>query len=922
MIVPAHPENEHARIDSLKSYNILDSLPEKEFDDITSLASEICQTKISAVSLIDEKRQWFKSIHGLNATETPRDVAYCAHAINDAPNVLEVEDAAKDERFIDNPLLTGAPHVRFYAGVPLVNDEGYALGTLCVIDSEPKKLSENQLKSLKSLSRHVVALMELRKQQRYLQFFEHTFQESFTGLAWINKDGRFIHFNQRYCDFINHNKTDLLTKKIYEFDSSITQSSWKAQWDNILDVQFILYEKVFKGSDGKIRTLEIRLKLIEYNGESLVSIVVLDVSTRKESQLKISENSFILEKVQSIAHIGYWELNLVENTIFWSEETRRIHEVDEDYIPNLETGINFFDEESRPIITEKVTRAIELGESYDVQLKIISAKQNLKWVRSVAKAHFENGKAIKLVGVFQDITKEVELREALDAKRKQAEEASVVKNRFLSAMSHEIRTPLNGIIGAAYLLQNKSPKPEQIEYINMLNDSSLHLLSLVDNVLDFGKIEEGKVELENINFDLKQLATSTIHPWKIQVEDKGLDFIFEYSDKLSDFYKGDPTRIRQILNNLLSNALKFTKKGSIKIIISSKAKTPDKEEIIFEVEDTGIGISKENKASVFQDFTQADSSITRKFGGSGLGLTITQELVKLMGSEIELESELKKGSKFSFCLSLPYGNKYEDYINEQDQTDIQANLIDRVILLVEDNEFNRKIAQDYLETWGAKVISANDGLEAIQQIENKSFDLVLMDLQMPNLDGYKATEAIRKIEGDYFKNVPIIALTASALHTSRKKVIDAGMNDFLTKPLKPTDLYEGIKKYLTTKNRESEPNTDAIISLDYFKKISESSGTSIDKYIEIFEQSINKDLKQLLLALEKDNTNEINFFIHKNKSSMRTIGLNDLADKAEVFESAINSGIPFSEIKKEIETFCTEDLTRAIASLNKLKTNK
>ena len=147
MIVPAHPENEHARIDSLKSYNILDSLPEKEFDDITSLASEICQTKISAVSLIDEKRQWFKSIHVLDATETPRDVAYCAHAINDAPNVLEVEDAAKDERFIDNPLLTGAPHVRFYAGVPLVNDEGYALGTLCVIDSEPKKLSENQLKS-------------------------------------------------------------------------------------------------------------------------------------------------------------------------------------------------------------------------------------------------------------------------------------------------------------------------------------------------------------------------------------------------------------------------------------------------------------------------------------------------------------------------------------------------------------------------------------------------------------------------------------------------------------------------------------------------------------------------------------------------------------------------------------------------------
>ena len=918
MITPLNPENEEKRLESLQSYNILDSLPEKEFDDITALASEICQTKISAVSLIDQDRQWFKSIHGLEATETPRDIAYCAHAINEPNTILEVEDATKDHRFVGNPLLTGEPHVRFYAGVPLVNKEGFALGTICVIDSTPKKLTKNQINSLKVLSQHVITLMELRKRERYLNFFESAFKESSEGIAWVNKEATLVHFNQRYSELIGINKTVLKTKKVFEFDANFTEKMWKAHWEEMLDKKSMSIETEFKGEDGKIRTVELRLKLIDYNGEKLINALVLDISVKKESIAKISENSFVLEKVQSIAHIGYWELNLIEGTIYWSQETRRIHEASDDFVPTLETGINFYDEESRPIISEKVTRAIENGENFDVQLKIISAKGNLKWIRSVGKAQFENGKAIKLVGVFQDISKEVELRETLEEKRKQAEEASMAKNRFLSAMSHEIRTPLNGIIGAAYLLKNKAPKPEQLEYIHMLNDSSLHLLSLVDNVLDFGKIEEGKIELENINFDLKQLVTNTIHPWKIQTEDKGLAFMFEYSDELSNIYIGDPTRIRQVLNNLLSNALKFTSKGHIKISVNKNHTNneAEAEEIEFLVEDTGIGISDENKKSVFQDFTQADNSITRKFGGSGLGLTITKELLKLMGSEIDLTSKLKKGSKFSFCLSLSTDNIEIDNINEYDQEDINNKLKDRIILLVEDNEFNRRIAQDYLETWGAVVVTAVDGLKALKAIASKAFDLILMDLQMPNLDGYNASKLIRELDGDYFKKIPIIALTASALVNSRNKVLEAGMNDFLTKPLKPIDLYQGIKKYLVNKNRETDLKEN--ISLDYFKSIAESSGTPLKTFLEIFEKGIIKDVEQLKVSLEENNSKEISFVIHKNKSAMRTLGLNDLADKAEFFETAINNDTPLCDIKDDIVRFCNEDLDEALKSLNNL----
>ena len=915
---PSIPKNDDQRVLSLKSYDILDSHYEQEFDDITYLASQICQTKISLISLVDKKRQWFKSKYGLEAAQTSRDLAYCAHAINEPNSMLEVHDATKDERFIGNPLLEGAPYARFYAGIPLVNDEGFALGTLCVINDKPKKLKLSQIKALRILAHQVVAMMELRKQKKHLEFFESAFQESSEGFAWLNKNAELVNFNQKYCDLTGFDRVDLDTKRVYEFDTNFTQETWESHWDEMLEKKALQFETNYQGKDGLVRTVELRLKMVENNSGNLISAIVLDISKKKESQLKFVENSYFLEEVQSIAKIGYWELNLVKKTVYWSEETRRIHEVDPDYVPELETGIDFYDESSRPIITEKVNNAIENGEGFDVQLRIITAKNKPKWVRSVGKVQFENGIPLKMVGVFQDIDLEVTLREDLRAKRKLAEQASEAKHRFLSAMSHEIRTPLNAIIGSSYMLSNKNPNESQLEYLNILNKGSAHLMSLVNNVLDLEKIEDGKAVLETIDFNLKELASNTFKSWQLLANDKGLDSDLNYDEHLLSIYQGDPTKLRQVLNNLLSNAIKFTDTGFVKMTLRAEKGTAGRHRIKFIIEDSGIGIHSDQLKSVFNEFVQADKSITRKYGGTGLGLSITDNLLRLMGSKIQVQSVWGIGASFSFALEMNEGE--DQHMSPKSAINLLLSekiLEDRVVLLVEDNEFNSKIAKDFLETWGAIVVSAFNGQEALALIGQKAFDLVLMDLQMPILDGYSATRKIREMKGGYFKTVPIIAVTASALVSSKQKVLDAGMNDFITKPLDPNEFYQKIAVFTGKKVRENE--TRFTVSLDYFRVINKSTSSSIKEYLDLFERGIRDDKSSVTVALNESDVSDLMRVLHKNKSALKALGLDLMTSEAEFLEQELTNNVALNELADRIETFFDHDMEEILHSINKIK---
>jgi signal transduction histidine kinase len=383
---------------------------------------------------------------------------------------------------------------------------------------------------------------------------------------------------------------------------------------------------------------------------------------------------------------------------------------------------------------------------------------------------------------------------ALVIAKQQAEKATEEKSNFLSTMSHELRTPLNAVIGMTYLLMQESPTPEQLENLRVLKFSADNLLVLINDLLDFSKIEAGKINFEDLDFSLGNLFNSIRLALKPLADDKNIEIIVKTDEQMPDLVVGDPVRISQILTNLINNAVKFTSQGYVKAETTIKETGEDTLMIAFAVSDTGIGIPADKIDHVFEAFAQASADTTRKYGGTGLGLAITKKLIELQGSKIKLESELGKGSTFSFDLPFKKSKNAGKGLADKNNIEDFKSLKGVKLLLAEDNKVNQMIAQKFLKKWDVEVDTADNGLIALDKLKECKYDLILMDIQMPEMDGYEATEAIRKLETDYSK-VPVLALTASTMADVQDKIFSVGMNDFVTKPFNPSDLYMKIVKY-------------------------------------------------------------------------------------------------------------------------------
>ncbi|WP_244242765.1 ATP-binding protein [Leptospira bouyouniensis] len=395
-----------------------------------------------------------------------------------------------------------------------------------------------------------------------------------------------------------------------------------------------------------------------------------------------------------------------------------------------------------------------------------------------------SGKMISTRSALVDVTKSIIYERELLVAKKKAEDANKAKSDFLSNMSHELRTPLNAVVGIALWLLEESPKPEQLENLKNLKFAGESLLSLINDILDFNKIEERLVVIEKIDFRLKDFLNSITTTFSMRSNEKLLIFHYEISDHVPEFIHCDPTRLLQILNNLLSNALKFTYEGSITFRVTSESLNNDHVLLKFEVEDTGIGIDPNKFDTIFEKFTQANQDTTRKFGGSGLGLAISKALVELMGGNLELSSELGKGSKFSFSLPclIGKGNEFIS-ISSVKNNDL---LKGKIVLVADDIQINRSIVIRFLNRWGIQTLEATNGLEVLEVLKKQQVDLILMDLHMPVMDGYNSTIEIRKDPN--WEHIPIIALTASAQIETRNQIKSVGMNDFISKPFNPNDL--------------------------------------------------------------------------------------------------------------------------------------
>ena len=387
--------------------------------------------------------------------------------------------------------------------------------------------------------------------------------------------------------------------------------------------------------------------------------------------------------------------------------------------------------------------------------------------------------------------------ESLKIMIKKAEEATKAKSDFLARMSHEIRTPMNAIIGMAHIGLQNNPEEKQKKCLEKIQQAAEGLLGIINDILDFSKVEAGRLELEVTVFRLSGLIRSMTDLLEVKAKEKGLSFNFHVQDNVPDFLVGDSLRISQVCINLCTNALKFTEKGSVRVDISVQEQQGKHVTLLFKVKDTGIGLKPELTEGLFEAFSQEDGSTTRRFGGTGLGLTICKHLVHMMGGTIWVESEFGKGSTFFFTINVQEAlDKEQKEQDKNDDIDIsKVNFKSMLVLLVDDNELNQEIGLELLRQIGIHPILAGNGAEALERCKEQAFDLVLMDIHMPIMDGLEATRRIRQLEGPCEPDMPIIAMTANAMSGDREKSLAAGMNDHLTKPINFKELYQTIYRW-------------------------------------------------------------------------------------------------------------------------------
>ncbi len=410
------------------------------------------------------------------------------------------------------------------------------------------------------------------------------------------------------------------------------------------------------------------------------------------------------------------------------------------------------------------------------------------------------GQLERQVELIIDITQRKQVEKEMVEAREQAIQLSEAKEMFLSVMSHEIRTPLNAVIGMTHLLLENDPLPSQIDDLNILKFSGENLLNIINDILDFTKIETGNLKLETVPFDLHTLSVDIINSLQVNASKRGNSLSLIYDDRIPEQLLGDKTRLYQIIVNLLGNAIKFTDKGKVELIIKLQENEKKEALIYFEIMDTGIGIPKDKQSYIFETFTQARTDISRKYGGTGLGLAITKKLLKLYQSEINVESTEGKGTKFSFSINFHLLSKGAKLVTTP-KVISPSGFADKKILVVDDNEVNILIAKRFLSKWGLVIDFASSGEEAINKIVENVYDLVFMDIRMPGIDGFDTTRIIRDLDGEYYKKLPIIALTASTLHNENRKFKESGMDGHILKPFNPEEIKAVLGTYFKVKGR-------------------------------------------------------------------------------------------------------------------------
>ncbi len=499
-----------------------------------------------------------------------------------------------------------------------------------------------------------------------------------------------------------------------------------------------------------------------------------------------------------------------------------------------------------------------------------------------------------IVAFAQDVTDRIKAEKQLKEAKKITEETAKTKEHFLANMSHEIRTPMNGILGITSLLLKTGLNNEQREYLSVIQSSAQNLLTIINDILDLEKVATGRIQLEEIPFDLINKLESVVKLFRVNAAAKGVELTFHNTIGRKLHVKGDPTRLNQVLNNLISNAIKFTHEGEILVKAEVEKELDDFIRLRFAVKDTGIGIDEDKLVKIFQPFTQAYPETSRKYGGTGLGLAITKNLIELQGGSIWVDSKPRKGSTFYFSITYQKSKEGDMPANTVEKQ-IRNDLGKLKVLLAEDNEVNQLLAKSILQYWGFDSEIATTGNEVLQLLQQEDFDVILMDIQMPEKSGLEAAREIRNLNDNRKKNIPIIALTANALRGEEKKYIAAGMNDYLTKPFKEVELYEVISRVLNkdaalpkneAKDEEialPEPG-EKLYDLKLVNELARNNEDFVRSLVQLFLDTVPVTSKEMVESSNQQNWEQTGKLAHKLKSTIDTMLITSIKEDIRSIE--------------------------------------
>jgi PAS domain S-box-containing protein len=629
--------------------------------------------------------------------------------------------------------------------------------------------------------------------------------------------------------------------------------------------------------------------------------IVENITYKKEAEQAIKINEEKYRNIIANMNLGLLEVDNEENIQFANHSFCGMSGYTLQELIGKKASTLFVREESSELMeTKNDMRKKGVSDAYEIYIKNKSGEDKW-WLISGAARYNDKRELVGSIGIHLDITQQKQLEIELIEAREQAELSANAKQTFLANMSHEVRTPMNAILGMGRQLQKTALNEQQQLYLQTINDAGENLLVVINDILDISKIEAGKLTLENIGFNINDVIKRAIQVMQYRAEEKGLKIISSADENIGPILQGDPYRLNQILLNLLSNTVKFSDKGIIQISCRLISNESNHQLIEIKVTDNGIGMEKKFLDNLFQSFTQEDRSVSRKYGGTGLGMAITKQLVELMGGSIDVQS--KKDIGTTVTLTIPFIKGTINMLPDQDIKNLDKDILkDKEILLVEDNEMNRLVATTTLNYYGAVITEAINGAEAVELLKKFEYDLVLMDMQMPVMDGLEATRVIRN---ELQSTVPIIALTANAIKGENEKCITAGMNDYISKPFDEQNLVNMIAKWLGEKDniivKEENKGTNLLYDLSNLKAISRGDDNFIKKMIMLFMEQVPSSLVEIHAAVEQNDFIKISAVAHKIKPSIDNMGIGSLKNVIRQIESLAQKNQHSQELNLKIE---------------------